>query len=388
MNVRQYFPARKNHIIALGLVAAMVLWIASGLLVKSLHKSDSVVTAPINSVTEVVARYSYAQPFTRQLKVRGRSEANRKVQVKAQISGLVTAVEVEDGGAVEAGDVICELAFEDRQLRLEEASADKEKAQMDYSGAMRLQTGGYQSKTAIASAKANLDRAIAIQHRRELDLNNLKIRAPFAGIVDVRQAEVGDLIERGDVCATLLELNPLVISGEVSETDVGLLALGARAEVTLLSGQSALGEVTFIGRDSDPDTRAFRIEVSVDNHTGVLRSGITADVSLAAGTSRAHRISPALLLLDDSGALGLRVLDGDSRVVFKSVAIIGGDASGVWVQGLAEKALIIHVGQHYVSEGEVVAASIDEAAVDTQELSISPVGEHSSASLRDKSSKL
>lgn len=387
MNILRYIPTRKNHLISLALVVAMVLWIGIGLVVKNLRSSDNII-APVKHVPKVVAHYSTAKPFTRTLKVRGRSEANRRVQVRAQISGLVTAVAVEEGDLVEAGDVICELAFEDRKLRLDEAAADREKAQMDYSGAMRLQTGGYQSKTAIASAKADLDRAIAVLHRRELDLTNLKIRAPFAGIVDIRQAEIGDLIERGDTCATVLELNPLVISGEVSETDVGLLALGAKANVALLSGQITLGELTFIGRESDPNTRAFRIEVSVGNSSGAFRSGVTADVSLAAGTSRAHRVSPALLLLDDSGALGLRVLDHESRVAFNAVTIVGDDVEGVWVQGLPERALIIRVGQHYVSEGEVVTAKVEEmSAAPIEQLSPLSV-EGSSASEHNKSADL
>lgn len=384
MNIRRYFPSRKNHMVALGLVVAMVLWIGCGLLVKKLRSSELAVVS-IEEATSVVAKYSYAEPFTRQLKALGRSEANRKVQVKAQIGGLVTDVAVAEGSFVETGDVICELAFEDRQLRFDEALADKEKAHMDYKGAMRLQTEGYQSRTAIASAKADLERATAVLHRRELDLNNLKIRAPFAGIVDVRQAEVGDLIERGDICATLLELNPLLISAEVSETDVGLLTLGAEARVVLLTGQESLGELSFIGRDSSPSTRAFRIEVSVDNSEGKLHSGMTADIFLSAGTSRAHRVSPALLLLDDSGALGLRVLDASNRVAFNRVDVVGGDASGVWVQGLPEKALIIRVGQHFVSEGEVVAVSIEDSPAESVGRRASPIKEPFEFNVRHKS---
>lgn len=359
MNIFRYLPTRKNHVIALALVVAMVLWIGSGLFVKSLRSSSGSDVLPVKNSTSVVARYSEAKSFTRMLKVRGRSEANRKVQVKAQISGLVTSIAVPEGSAVKAGDIICELALEDRQLRYDEALADQEKAQMDYSGALSLQTGGYQSKTAIASAKANLDRSIAVLHRRQLDLNHLKIRAPFAGIVDTHQAQVGDLLERGDICVTLLELNPLVIRGEVSETDVGLLSLGTKAEVTLLSGQAAFGELSFIARESEPNTRAFRIEVSVENPTDSLSSGVTADLSLLAGTSSAHLVSPALLLLDDKGVLGLRLLDNDSRVVFNPVVVVGDDSRGVWVQGLPARALIIRVGQHYVSEGELVNAVIE-----------------------------
>ena len=360
MQTLQQFLARKNNTIALGLVVAMLLWIGSGLWVKSIRTDDRELTSELPSVARVVAHYSEAQAFAQPLKVRARSEANRKVLVRAQISGLVAAVPVVEGALVAAGDIICQLATEDRQLRFEEAVAAQEKAQMDYTGAQRLKSAGYQSRTAIAAAKAALDSAKALQYRRALDLDNLKIQAPFNGIVDTRQVDVGDLMERGDPCATLLELDPLIISGQVSEVDVGRLRLNSKAEVNLLNGQTVEGILRFISHESDLTTRTFRIEVAVPNPNTALRSGITTEVLLYPDAGTAHRLSPALLLLDDAGSLGLRILDRDHRVVFQPVEIVGGDTAGVWVRGLPVKALVISVGQHYVSEGEQVAATIVE----------------------------
>jgi multidrug efflux system membrane fusion protein len=360
MQTLQQCLSRKNNTIALGLVVAMCLWIGSGLWVKSMRADSREAAAESPSAARVVAHYSESQVFAQPLKVRARSEANRKVLVRAQIGGLVVAVPVVEGAHVAAGEIICQLATEDRQLLFEEAVTAQKKAQMDYTGAQRLKSAGYQSRTAIAAAKSALDSAKAVQHRRALDLDNLKLKAPFSGIVDTRQVEVGDLMERGDACATLLELNPLIISGQVSETDVGRLRLGSKAEVRLLNGQTVEGILRFIGHDSDLTTRTFRIEVAVPNPNALLRSGITADVLLYAGAGTAHRLSPALLLLDDAGSLGLRILDSDHRVVFQAVEIVGGDTAGVWVRGLPAKALVISVGQHYVSEGEQVVTTIVE----------------------------
>ena len=365
MQILQQFLARKNNTIALGLVIAMILWIGSGLWVKSIHTHNSESASESPSVARVAATFSESQAFAQPLKVRARSEANRKVLVRAQIGGLVAAVPVVEGAHVLTGEVICQLAKEDRQLRFEEAVTTQEKAQMDYTGAQRLKSAGYQSRSAIAAAKSALDSAKALQYRRALDLDNLKIQAPFNGIVDTRQVEVGDLMERGDPCATVLELNPLIISGQVSETDIGQLRVGSKAEVKLLNGQTANGILRFIGHDSDLITRTFRIEVAVPNPNAVLRSGITAEVVLYKEEDNAHRLSPALLLLDDAGSLGLRILDSDHRVVFQPVEIVGGDTAGVWVRGLPAKALVISVGQHYVNEGDkVVATIVERSSVD------------------------
>ena len=363
MQILQQFLARKNNTIALGLVIAMILWIGSGLWVKSIHTHNSESASESPSIARVAATFSESQAFAQPLKVRARSEANRKVLVRAQIGGLVAAVPVVEGAHVVTGEVICQLAKEDRQLRFEEAVTTQEKAQMDYTGAQRLKSAGYQSRSAIAAAKSALDSAKALQYRRALDLDNLKIQAPFNGIVDTRQVEVGDLMERGDPCATVLELNPLIISGQVSETDIGQLRVGSKAEVKLLNGQTANGILRFIGYDSDLITRTFRIEVAVPNPNAVLRSGITAEVVLYKEEDNAHRLSPALLLLDDAGSLGLRILDSDHRVVFQPVEIVGGDTAGVWVRGLPAKALVISVGQHYVNEGDKVVATIVERSI-------------------------
>lgn len=354
----QLLLARKNYAIAAAVVVAMLIWIVSGLFVQRQQSDSAAVKLPAE-LTKVVAAYSEANEFTQVLKVRGRTEAKRKVNVRAEIRGVVAAVPVNEGARVEGGDVICELAIEDRQLLLNEAIAAEEKAKLDYDGALRLKSSGYQSRTAIAAAKSMLNSAVSNRHRRNLDVENLTIRAPFAGIVHSRSVEMGDLMERGDTCATVLDVNPLVVTGQVAETDVDRLSPGASAEVSLLTGQKAAGVVRFIGHESDPITRTFRVEVEVENTDWTIRSGITADVSINAGHYKAHRISPALLLLDDNGVVGVRIVDTEQRVHFQAVTIIGGDDRGAWVQGLSDKVMMITVGQLFVSDGQRVDVSID-----------------------------
>lgn len=359
MRAFQYIWAKQNYRIALVIAVVISLWLASGLLVDSDSTPLAEAGEPAAALTKVKARYINAQTYPLAVNIRARTEANRDVDVRAEVSGRVMALPVEKGGRVNSGDVICELAPEDRVLRLSEAEATVAKAQLDYDGALRLKSGGYQSRTAIAGAKAELETARADLKRRQLDVSNLKIRAPFAGIVDRRPVEIGDFMQRGDVCATVLDLDPLVIAGRVSETEVGLIPPGGEATAIMRTGEQVKGRIRFIERNSDQVTRTFRIEVAVPNAEQLLRSGITTDLSVPSGEIPAHLVSPALLSLDDDGRVGLRILSSEHRVNFVTVDIVGDHPQGVWVAGLPQNALVITVGQEYVSSGEEVAVSLE-----------------------------
>src|SRR5690606_20183901 len=166
---------------------------------------------------------------------------------------------------------------EDRVLRLSEAKATLAQAQLEYDGALKLKTGGYQSETAIATAKARLEMTKADVLRRELDLQKTEIRAPFDAVVDERPVEVGALMRPGDTCATLLDMDPLVVSGQVSEQQVLRMAQGAMADVQLVTGEELTGHIRYIGRNADDTTRTFRVEAVVNNPTMDRFSGITAN---------------------------------------------------------------------------------------------------------------
>jgi multidrug efflux system membrane fusion protein len=294
-----------------------------------------------------------------QLRVHGRTEPNRDVDLRAELNGRVVSLPVARGHQVKAGDVICELAVEDRQLRLTQIQSTLDKVQMEYDGALRLKSGGYQSRTAIAAAKARLEAARADLKRRQLDLANINIRAPFDGVVDARPVEVGDYMERGDICATVLDLDPLVISGRISEAEIGRIPPGGQVLVTLLTGETVNGKIRFIQRSSDKVTRTFRIEAVVANPALALHSGITAQLQVATGNIAAHMVPASLLALDDEGRVGVRILDEQHRVEFVPVELIGDDPEGVWITGLAEQSLLITVGQEYVTTGEEVAVTLE-----------------------------
>jgi len=362
----KYIWSNKNYRLSIYLSGFTLLWLASGSFFGSAEElaDPAVTTGTKKQEVLVKARYIIAQDYAAVTHIRSRTQANRKVSLMAEVEGRVVSLPAAEGHLVEKGDVVCELALEDRQLRFQQAQSAVAQAQLEYDGSLKLKSGGYQSRTAIAAAKAKLDSALADLRSRELDLANTKVRAPFAGLIERHAIDEGAFVKRGQECATLIDLDPLVVTGRVSEKEVDGLNRGLQAWVSLLSKELVKGRVSLVGSEADETTRTFLVEVEVDNHDYRLRSGISADVVVGTGSIKAHLLSPALLSLDDSGRLGLRILDEKLRVEFVLVELVGDHKQGVWVTGLPEQSLLITLGQEYVSHGETVAVELENALVD------------------------
>lgn len=292
--------------------------------------------------------------------IRGRTEAERKVIVRAETSGAVAETPAELGALVENGAVLCRLNVDARQAQLAEARAALAKAELDYKAAVKLNEDGFRAETGVAAAKANRDQAAAAVERAALDLEKTAIKAPFEGVFDKRHVEVGDFMAVGDPCATVIQRSPFLVIGAVSEQDVSKISKGDRGVARLATGETLEGEVRFVSSAADPATRTFDVELEVPNEDGALRDGVTAEFTVFAKERNAHRVPRSALVLNDDGDIGVRAVGPDGVVVFFPVRLIGETMSGVWVSGLDGGVTLITRGQEYVSEGQAVTAVPDK----------------------------
>ena len=180
-------------------------------------------------------------------------------------------------------------------------------------------------------------------------------------MVERLHVNVGDLAGVGTPCATLISLDPMLIAANVSERDIVYLNVGQPVTARTSTDQRVEGTVTFVGNQSDPATRTYPIEVTVDNPEYTLRAGLTTVISVETATVLAHLVSPSLFTLDDAGVLGLRGVDRQDRVVFYPVDVVEDGANGAWVTGLPGIARLITVGQEFVAAGERVEVQEDRA---------------------------
>ena len=181
-----------------------------------------------------------------------------------------------------------------------------------------------------------------------------KIVAPFSGYLETLRVEEGDFLNTGSVCAALIDPDPMLVVADIAEKDIAQVQLGSKASAKLISGRYISGEVTFIASSADKNTRTFRVEISVDNKDRTIRDGVSAEIYIKGKEEPAHKISPAILSLNDQGKLGVRTVTSDNRVEFKEINILEDTNSGMWVSGLGEDARIITLGQEYVFQGQTV----------------------------------
>jgi multidrug efflux system membrane fusion protein len=354
----------KNLVTASLIAVAVSLWLLSGLFFGDSPQTERPTlaeqqqTAPEQVTptrTEVRAQIIQAQPRSRVLVLRGRTESKRQVDIKAEISGMIVERPVERGTRVEQGDLLCRLAIDDREVAVAQARAAVTDAEIEYQGTLRLKEQGLQSETAIARAASRLASTRADLHRHTLNLERTRIVAPFSGMIENLPVNVGDYAVTGTVCATLIDLDPMLVTADVTETEVERLSLGDSVTGRTTTGREIRGELTFIGKQSDPVTRTYPVEVTVENADYSLRSGLTTTLRIAIDEVDAHRLSPALFTLDDSGAMGVRTIGKDNVVEFHPVRVIEDTPQGVWVTGLPETTHLITVGQEFVLPGQAVA---------------------------------
>jgi multidrug efflux system membrane fusion protein len=354
---------RKNLITATLIALGLLLWLLSGVFLKGERTAAKPTLAEIGNTAgpetaptqaRVRVRIIEAEPRTRVVVLRGRTESKRAVDVKAEVAGRVVSRPVERGALVATGDLLCQLAVDDREASVAQAQAAFEEAEIEHEGSLRLKEQGLQSQTGIARAAARLEAARADVRRKDLNLERINIVAPYDGFVETLHVNVGDYATPGAVCVTLIDLDPMLIAANVTEAEVDKMRLQGTVKGRTSTGQAITGTLTFVGKQSDPQTRTYPVEITVANEDSSLRSGLTTTVELELERVSAHLVSPALFALNDAGEIGLRTIDADNQVEFHAVAIIEDGVDGVWVTGLPETTHLITVGQEFVHAGQVV----------------------------------
>ena len=357
---------KQSYLIAGVLALAAAGWVVSGQILpgdgpEAARKPPAdLATAPI--VPTVRVRTLIALPRQTEVILRGRTEAERKVDVKAETYGRIIELKVEKGERVVKDAVLARLSPEERPARLAEAKALQAQRKIEYEASRRLSKKGYRAETQLAAAKAALEAAEAAVTRARVALRNTTIRAPFDGMVVARATEIGDFIDKGDPVARIIDLDPILAVGQISERNRGRVTVGAPARVALIGGREVTGRIRFIAAEAEATTRTFRVEVELPNPAAEIPDGITAEIRLPLGEVAAHRVSPAILTLTDDGAIGVKTLGPDNRVRFHPVRIIGDGTDGVWLSGLPERITLITVGQDFVAEGQTVHP-IDESTL-------------------------
>ena len=366
-----------SHIAAIVIAAGVAGWMWSGEVIEGgigPREGEAVVIAARNAEADAkpfAVRTAVLEPTERAdtLIVRGRTELDAEVPVRVETSGTVEARLVEKGEFIEPGTEVCRLDAGTREAVLRQAEAARaqaaaqlEQARFDLDSNQQLADRGFAAQSRINGLQAAADAAQAsvaaaeaqIAQARE-ELERATVIASVGGLVQDPVAEVGDVLQPGGVCVTLVDTDPLIVTGQVPETEVGSLEVGMPAGVRLVTGEEVTGEVTFIAAAADPETRTFKVDVAVPNPDAELRAGVTATAAIALEPIRAYPIKASWITLDDEGRIGVGIVEDDDTVGFAPLRILAQDIDTTWVTGLTPGTRVITLGADYVVPGQRVA---------------------------------
>jgi multidrug efflux system membrane fusion protein len=186
-----------------------------------------------------------------------------------------------------------------------------------------------------------------------VELNRTEVKSPFSGYIE-SVVKPGNFIERGQVCATIIQLDPIIFVAEVPEISIAKVKVGQNVDINLVTGQKVSGILSFVSKSASPATKTFRVEVEIQNKDGLIKDGLTADLIIKTDKVKAHKISPSILILDDDGKLGVRITNSENIVEFYEIEIVQDSPEGLRATGIPEGSNIIIQGQGFVEEGQLV----------------------------------
>jgi multidrug efflux system membrane fusion protein len=291
----------------------------------------------------------------RAIRISGQTEAEKRALLATRVMGIIDSLPVRQGEHVNKGDLILRLEAEDKEaaVRMTESMVAQRQAEAD--AAERLVKGGNAPKLQADQARAALAAAQSELEKAKAELAQYTIYAPFNGVIDRVPVERGSAILAGTEVATLINLDPLLAVGEVSERDLKYLTLGGEADIRLVDGTTVKGTLRYISRDASAPTRTFRVEVAIPNEDKELPAGMTAEITLRAPPAEAILLPRSVVTLSARGDLGIRAVDKDANVVFFPIDIIDDTPRGLILGGIPSEARIIVAGQDLVTEGDRVS---------------------------------
>lgn len=296
--------------------------------------------------TPVVVATVTQQPFTRVVEALGTASANEAVVITAQETDKVQQLYFEDGDFVAANQLLVILNSAEEEARVSELQVALAEAQRQLNRVTNLAKENAASEQLLDERQAAVDTLRAQILVAQAQLNDREIRAPFQGVLGVRNVSEGALVRPGDQITTLDDVMQLKVDFDIAEKHLPGIALKQTVQAKSIAypGQIFEGQVTHIDSRVNPITRTVQVRAILDNPQVLLRPGMLLQVVVQKQVMQSLVISEtALVPIDDEQFV--YVIDGDSKAI-KTKVVIGERKPGV-VQVVSG----VSAGDKVVTEG-------------------------------------
>jgi membrane fusion protein (multidrug efflux system) len=247
---------------------------------------------PPEAVTTLVAGQEL-WPAT--LSAIGTVAAVRGVTVSADLAGIVEQISFDSGRTVQAGEVLVRLDTRQERAQLAAAEAQRDLARLNLDRARGLRDQGIIAQSEYDRTSAEHKQAEARVGEIRATIERKQIRAPFSGVLGIRQVNLGQYLTGGDPVVPLQAIAPIYVNFAVPQQDVTQLRVGAEVRVSAegLAGDAPSGRITAVDSVVNEGTRNVQVQATLANTDGRLRPGMFVKADVILGTSRSVVALPA-----------------------------------------------------------------------------------------------
>ena len=273
------------------------------------------------------------------------------VQVANEIAGVVESLEFESGQQVESGDVLLRIEAETDEAALETREAEARLALQQFERFSNLIKQNAVSQSEFDEARANYEAAEARVHEQRALLNKKTIRAPFSGVLGLRQVDLGEYIAVGTPIVGINMLDPIQVDFTISERELQRIAVGDRVEVTVAAFPDRRFDGEILAMDSSvlPESRTVRVRARLPNPEMQLRPGMFANVrAVRDEVSEVVTVPRTAISYNTYGDFVFEVVDGEGgQKIVQRVSVTTGevrDGEVEIIEGIEAGATVVGAG--------------------------------------------
>lgn len=312
-----------------------------------------------SSPTSVIVERARTASFSDRLEAVGTLTAAESVSISATVTEQIEYIGFDDGDRVEKGQVLVRFEAREEGARIEEAQASVRIAREELDRAQRIFDRGALSERELLERQRALALAEAQIASAKVQRTDRVIRAPFAGVVGLRQISVGAIVRPGDPIVRIDQVDQLNLDFSMPATRLSALQPGQPIVATASAwpGQTFEGDIKTLDSVIDPVTRSVLVRAELTNPDGVLKPGMLMTVQVQSAARSAILIDESAVIPLGRQTSVLRVVQRDGQsIVMQAAVTLGARRAGEVevLSGLSAGDLVITHGSMKVRPGQPV----------------------------------
>ena len=284
---------KKRMILTVG--AMLVIIAALGLVkfsqIRTAMAQGASFQPPPEAVTTTMARQEY---WPAELSAVGSVVAVQGVTVSADMPGIVEKISFTSGARVRKGDLLVQLDTSQERAQLAAAESQRRLSGVNLERMRGLRQKGVVSQAEFDKIQAESQQASAGTSEINATIERKRIRAPFSGVLGIRQVNLGQYLNAGDPVVSLQTLDPIYVNFAVPQQELGRLQVGAAVRVTAEGMEGMVtGRITAFDSEVDAETRNVQVQATFPNPQGMLRPGMFVEAKILLGSGQSAVSLPA-----------------------------------------------------------------------------------------------